>query len=213
MSLFGPLEKKLVDKYTPKIPKCIETYHLTLLTILWSLLIVLFGFFAKYNLNWLWLVSLMISFQYITDLFDGAVGRYRDTGLVKWGYYMDHFLDYIFLCSILVAYMFIVPDEMKYIQFFILAVFGAFMVNSYLSFASTNEFKIDYMKIGPTEVRLGFIIVNTLWIVFGQTYLRWTLPFVLIASLVCIMIVIYRTQKVIWKIDMKEKKSRKKSKV
>ncbi|MBM3199788.1 hypothetical protein FJZ53_02535 [Candidatus Woesearchaeota archaeon] len=148
----------------------------------------------------------MIVFQYVTDLFDGAVGRYRNTGLVKWGYYMDHFLDYIFLCSVLIAYMFLVPDNMKWIQFFILALFGAFMVNSYLSFASTNEFKIEYLKIGPTEVRLGFIIANTLWIVFGHTYLKWSLPFVLVASILGLTFTVYRTQKHIWSIDMEEEK-------
>jgi len=206
-SLFGSLEKKIVEKFTPKIPLCIETYHLTLLTILWSLLIVLFGYLAKNNLNWLWMISLMIVFQYITDLFDGAVGRYRNTGLVKWGYYMDHFLDYIFLCSILIGYMFILPEELNYLLFFILAILGSFMVNSYLSFAATNELKISYLKIGPTEVRLGFIIVNTSWIIFGQTYLRWTLPFALIVSLICIIIVVYRTQKYIGGLDRKGKDS------
>lgn len=205
MSLFGPLEKKIVEKYTSKIPKCVETYHLTMLTVLWSGLIVVFGVLARDDIRWLWLVSLMIAFQYVTDLFDGAVGRYRNTGLVKWGYYMDHFLDYIFLCSILIAYMFIVPDNMKWIQFFILALFGAFMVNSYLSFASTNEFKIEYLKIGPTEVRLAFIIVNTLWIIFGHTYLQWSLPFVLVASILGLTYTVYNTQKYIWAIDMKEK--------
>lgn len=207
-SIFGVLEKKLVEKYTSRIPKSIETYHLTMLTVLWSAMIVIFGFLAKNNIKWLLPISLMIIFQYITDLFDGAVGRYRNTGLVKWGYYMDHFLDYIFLCSILIAYMFIVPDSMRWILFFILAVFGAFMVNSYLSFAATNEFKIAYMKIGPTEVRLGFIIINLLWVIFGQTYLRWTLPFALVASLAALTITVYRTQKYIWGIDMKDKKTK-----
>src|SRR3989338_1548416 len=101
-------ENKFRNKIVPHIPRFIETYHLTCLTFLWSGLIVLFGWLARNDINWLWFISLMIIFQYITDLFDGALGRYRDTGLIKWGYYMDHFLDYVFLCSILIAYSFIV---------------------------------------------------------------------------------------------------------
>lgn len=203
LSLFGGFEKWYVPKLVPYVPKFIETYHLTYMTILWSLLIVFFGYLAISDINWLWGISVCIFLQYVTDVFDGAVGRYRKTGLIKWGYYMDHFLDYIFLCSILIAYMFIVPVEIRYYMFFILAIFGAFMVNSYLSFSALNEFKIDYLGIGPTEVRLGFIIVNTLWIIFGQTYLKWTLPFVLILSVLSVCFVVYRTQKHIWKIDMK----------
>ena len=105
------IETNFENKYVSKIPNFIETYHLTYMTIIWSALIVFFGFLAIKNINWLWLVSLMIVFQYLTDLFDGAVGRYRDTGLIKWGYYMDHFLDYIFLGSILITYLFLLPSE------------------------------------------------------------------------------------------------------
>jgi phosphatidylglycerophosphate synthase len=150
----------------------------------------------------------MIFFQYITDLFDGAVGRYRNTGLVRWGYYMDHLLDYLFLCSVLIGYSFILPDRFKYLLFFILAIFGAFMVNSYLAFAVTNKFKIAYLKIGPTEIRILFIVINTLLIIFGKTYMGEVLPFILFLSLAGLCFVVYKTQKYIWKLDMANKKSK-----
>jgi len=204
--VFSVPERWLVNRLVSKVPKCIETYHLTYMTIIWSALIVLFSYFARNNLNWLWLVSLMIFFQYITDLFDGAVGRYRNTGLIKWGYYMDHFLDYIFLCLILLGYAFILPPTFDYTLLTILAIFGAFMVNSYLSFAATNKFKIHYLKIGPTEVRLIFIIINTLLIIFGKTYMAVALPYVLGFSFLGLILVVYRTQKKIWAIDMQNKK-------
>ncbi|MHC4068087.1 MAG: CDP-alcohol phosphatidyltransferase family protein [Planctomycetota bacterium] len=204
-SILHRAETGMKEWMVPKVPKCVETYHLTLTTVLWSLLIIVFSFLAKYNINWLWLVSLMIFLQYITDLLDGAVGRARDTGLIKWGFYMDHFLDYIFLCSILIGYSLILPDHYKYILFFILAMFGAFMVNSFLSFAATNKFKISYLGIGPTEVRLIFIMVNTLLIVFGKTYLAIALPFVLAFSVFGLFVVVFKTQKYLWEIDMANK--------
>ncbi|MCD4704856.1 hypothetical protein K8R66_02145 [bacterium] len=204
-SLFTPWEKKFVAKYVAKIPKGIETYHLTLTTIIWSGLIILSGYLAQKNLNWLWLSSIMIVFQYITDLFDGAVGRYRDTGLVKWGFYMDHLLDYFFLCAILISYVFFLPMEYRYIQFFTLAILAGYMVNSFLSFAATNEFEISYLKIGPTEIRLLFIIINTLFIIFGKTYLLFALPFSFVFIVIGLIIVVYKTQKNLWKIDMRNK--------
>src|SRR3989339_1175510 len=94
--LFSKWEKKFVEKFTPKIPRQIETYHLTMSTVFWSLAIIAFGYLAKQvNIHFLWGTSIMIIGQYLTDLFDGAVGRYRKTGLIRWGYYMDHLLDYI----------------------------------------------------------------------------------------------------------------------
>ncbi|MEM7396203.1 MAG: CDP-alcohol phosphatidyltransferase family protein, partial [Verrucomicrobiota bacterium] len=189
----------------PRMPQSIETWHLTLSTIAWSLLIIVFSFLARYDTRWLWLVSLMIFFQYITDLMDGAVGRLRNTGLVKWGYYMDHFLDYLFLCSILIGYAMLLEDHNKYMLFFVLALFGAFMVNSFLSFSATGEFKISYLGIGPTEVRIVFIVINTLIILFGQTHIARALPYVLVLSTFGLFITVYRTQKRIWDIDMNNK--------
>ena len=204
--ILSSLEHKFVAAYVSKIPLFIETYHLTYSTILWCILILVFSYFATTNLSWLWLVSLMIFFQYLTDLFDGAVGRYRKTGLITWGYYMDHFLDYFFLCSILIGYAFLLPDFYDIFLFFILAIFGGFMVNSYLSFAATNQFRIHYLGVGPTEIRLLFILINTLIIVFGKTYMTFSLPFVLVFSFLGLFFVVFKTQKYLWNRDMKHKK-------
>src|SRR3989338_9365029 len=207
-SILGSLEKKCIVAFAPKVPHWIETYHLTYLTIPISLCLVLFGFFAQWNISWLWGSSIMIALQWVTDSLDGAVGRLRNTGLIRWGYYMDHFLDYIFLCSILIGYSFIIPNgHFLYLLFFVLAVFGAFMVNSYLQFAATNEFKISYLGIGPTEVRLIFILINTLFIFFGKTYLAFSLPYILLFSLLGLILVVGKTGKYIWNMDMEHKKN------
>ena len=89
-SFLSPLERRLAPIVIPRIPKWLETYHLTMLTLVWSLMILVFSFLAAKNLRWLWMVSLMIFLQWVTDHYDGKVGKYRNTGLVRWGYYMDH---------------------------------------------------------------------------------------------------------------------------
>ena len=90
--------------------------------------------------------------QYISDVLDGAVGRYRDTGLVKWGFYMDHLLDYMFLASVIIGYSLIFTNIPWYWFIGVLALGGAFMVNMFLSFAATNEFRISVLKIGPKNI-------------------------------------------------------------
>lgn len=205
-NFFASFEKNLTTRFTPHIPSWIETYHLTLTTILWSAGAILFGFLARQDFIWLIGMCAMIVLQYITDLFDGAVGRYRNTGLIKWGYYMDHFLDYIFLCSLLIGYAFIIPNQFFDMYFFILALLGSFMVSSYLAFAATNRFRISYVGVGPTEIRLLFIVLNILLIIFGKTYMAWTLPGILVCALFGLVYVVYQTQKEIWALDMETKK-------
>lgn len=198
-------EQAFVRWGTPKIPGWIETWHLTYMTFFWCLGALFFGYMAQFNIQWLWGASATIIGQYLTDLFDGAVGRARGTGLIKWGYYMDHFLDYLFMCSLLVGYTFFIPDPYNHL-FYILVVFGAFMVNAFVSFAATNEFRVSYFGIGPTEGRIGFLIVNGMLIISDKVFLSQFLPVLLAVAFFCLCAVVYKTQKTIWETDMEIKK-------
>ena len=206
--LFSNFETRFVEKTIHLIPDWLETYHLTMMTLIWSAIIALAGYLAIGNINWLWLVSVMIIFQYITDLFDGKIGKLRGTGLVKWGYFMDHFLDYIFLCSILIAYFFLVPGNYQPLAFATSLIIIGFMVNFYLFFAATNKFKISHFGIGPTESRLFFVVANTLIIFLGPERLLSALPFAAIIASIALVIVVFQSHKEAWKIDMEEKKGK-----
>jgi len=204
-TLLAQWEKKFIDAYTPRFPKWIEGYHLTLLTIPWSIGLIAFGWLAKDNIHWLWVSSLMLVLQWFTDCFDGALGRYRDTGIPKWGYFMDHFLDFVFMCSIFIGYSFLVEGTNKTLVYLLIPVFGSFMASSFLAFGSTGEFKITYLGAGPTEIRIGFIVLNCLIIFFGAGWISKLLIFILVISIVFLCIIVYRTQKYIWQTDMRDK--------
>ncbi|HYP54249.1 MAG TPA: CDP-alcohol phosphatidyltransferase family protein, partial [Pyrinomonadaceae bacterium] len=126
-SFLSPLEKRLGRVVLPRIPAWLETYHLTWLTLLWSALVLVFSGMAARDLRWLWGASAMICLQWATDHFDGKIGKLRGTGLVKWGFYMDHLLDYVFLCSVLVGYALILPERSALHLLAVLALFGGFM--------------------------------------------------------------------------------------
>lgn len=205
--LAGP-ERKLIDYFVPKFPRFIEGYHLTLSNILWSAGLVLFGYLAQRNILWLWGSCFMLFMQWFSDSFDGSLGRYRDTGIPKWGYYMDHFLDYLFMCSILIGYSFLLKPEVRHLLLLLMPVYGAFMVSAYLSFAATNEFKITYMKLGPTELRILLILLNAAIMVFGIGFFERALPSVFVFVFLGLCVAVFRTQKYIWKKDMEEKRKR-----
>jgi archaetidylinositol phosphate synthase len=205
VSILHNAEDRLKATLIPCVPKGIETYHLTLTTIVWSVLVILFSWLATFNRQWMWGVSGAIVAQYVTDLLDGAIGRHRNTGLVKWGYYMDHFLDYVFLCAMLIGYSLLIPNHMKYTMFFVMAVFCGFMVNSFLQFAATNKFKIAYWGIGPTEMRLVFILINTLIIYLNQSIYVSTVPYVLGIASFGLFFTALNTQRELWAIDMTAK--------
>jgi len=205
-SFLTPLERRLAIRVLPRIPNWLQTYHLTMMTLLWSGLILFFSFLAARNLRWLWMVSVMVFLQYVSDHYDGKIGKYRNTGLVRWGYYMDHLLDYVFLCSIIVGYSFILPDKSRYQILIMLAIFAGYEVSTFLSFGATDKLKISFLKLGPTEFRLAVIVINALLVEYGTRKMVNGLKYVNIGAAIVLAVMVYNTHKTIWEMDMKEKK-------
>ena len=204
--LFGP-EKKFILWLAPKFPAWTTSRVLTMMTVLWILGVIGFGMLAgrTNNLHWLWLSSLMIFLQWFTDCFDGAVGRARNEGLIKWGFYMDHFLDFVFMCSVFIGWSFLFDGINAKLMWFMSLGMGCLMVNAFLAFGATNQFKITYLATGPTEMRLYFMILNTAITIFGINWLeRWILC-IFCAFWLGIITVVFRTQKSIYALDMEIK--------
>jgi len=204
-SVLTPAETALKNWLVPKIPATIETWHLTFMTLAWSAGVLIFGALAIDDLRWIWGITLMIVLQYVTDLADGEVGRRRDTGLIKWGFYMDHFLDYLFLCCLVLAGYLFSPESVQVWFVVLLILVSAFMVNSFLSFAATNEFEIYHYGFGPTETRIVFVMINTYIILFGTGHFYWMLP---VTCLLCGIGLIVNTWQIhgkLWQIDMENK--------
>ena len=204
-SIFSPWERRFVARYVTSVPRWLETYHLTLLTVVWCGGILWFGWLAQRDILWMWMISLMIVLQYITDLFDGAVGRYRNTGLVKWGFFMDHFLDYIFLCALLTAYHTVAPKGFDGWFMVLLGLTGAHMAHSFLAFGATNEFRIAFHGVGPTEMRLAFIVINTFTMYTPRSWYEYTVPALTVAVLAGLILVVFNTQRRLWRADMEAK--------
>src|SRR5262245_26355796 len=206
-SFLTPLERRIAVRVLPRIPGWLQTNNLTMMTLIWSASILIFSYLAATDLRWLWIVSAMIFLQYVTDHYDGKVGKYRGTGLVRWGYYMDHLLDYVFLCSVIIGYSFILPERSRYQVLIMLAIFAGYEVSTFLSFAATDRLQISYFKFGPTEFRLALIIINTLLVQYGTKKMIGGLKYVNIGAAIGLALMIYRTHKLIWELDMKEKRS------
>ncbi|MDP3722139.1 MAG: CDP-alcohol phosphatidyltransferase family protein [Candidatus Omnitrophota bacterium] len=204
--LLDRFEQALVKRCVSKIPPWLQTYHLTLLSLVWSGLILLCSRLATEDIHWLWGSSAVILCQYVTDLFDGAVGRYRNTGLVRWGYYMDHLLDFVFLGAVGGGYAWIVPEAYRLHVLLLMGCYATLMVSTFLAFNVTNEFQLAYFRIGPTEARIVLLAINALLILsegFRQRLERAS-PAILAVSVAALAVVVYRTQRRLWTMDVPE---------
>ena len=178
------------------------SHHLTYITILWSAGCVLFGWLAQDNLVWLHGMSVMVFGQWLTDSFDGSLGKYRKQGLVKWGFFMDHFLDMCFAGCIVIGYSFLVEVEwLKFLFMLLLLITTAMMAVSFLSFAATNQFQIAYYGIGPTEIRIGYIALNTFVFFAGTDLFSWGVPVILGMNAAVLLMMVVQSSKAIWQLD------------
>ena len=195
-------EKVVIDALLPRVPLWLNTAHLTLMTILWAVGVILFGFLATHSMNWLWGFSICIFFQHITDMLDGAVGRSRNTGLIKWGFYMDHFLDYIFMCAMVIGYSFILPSSYAPFVLLCLTLVGGFMVHTFLDFGITNDFKISFNRFGVSEIRYVFIIFNMALMTFGKDLFIKILPYFIVGFGIALFTIVYKSQQLYQRMDM-----------
>ena len=201
-SILGPMERTFIDWAIPRVPRPILSHHLTSLTLLWSIGTVLFGWLAVDQRAWLHGMSAMVFLQWLTDSLDGSLGKYRKQGLVKWGFFADHLLDFLFAGSIVIGYSFLV--EAKWLEFLfliLLLVTSATMAVSFLSFAATNQFQIAYYGIGPTEIRIGYIALNTFVYFVGTEIFSWGVPVIVALNLLAFGVLAAQTSQKLWRID------------
>jgi phosphatidylglycerophosphate synthase len=118
---------------------------------------------------------------------------------------MDHFLDFLFLCSLCFAGYLILPPGLSGWIFALLIILLSFLVVTFLAFSCTNQFEIYHLNLGPTEVRALVIIVNCLLILFGLERLKITLPVVCLVLTILLIIYAYKMSAKIWRLDMNAK--------
>lgn len=85
----------------------------------------------------------------------------------------------------------------------LLSIWAGFLVNSFLGFSVTGEFRIAHFGVGPTELRAFVIVINTLVATMGAAILvELMIPVISLSGLI-LAITIYRTQRKAWAIDRK----------
>ncbi|MAG28535.1 hypothetical protein CL632_00080 [bacterium] len=204
-SVLWNTEQRFIRKMLPHIPRFLNGYNLTMLGIIWIILIVVFSYFAQENINWLWGNSVVLVLHYMTDSFDGALGRFRNSGLVRWGFYMDHLLDFVFMAALVVGFAFLVDGSNIYWLIAMLIIISTIGVNSILAFSVFGALKISNFKYGPTEARITLIIINTLIIYYGIYLLETILPYFVVLFFIYMLGAVFRVQKKMYKLDMQNK--------
>jgi phosphatidylglycerophosphate synthase len=112
------------------------------------------------NPAWLWVASGLLVVHWLGDSLDGTLARVRRIERPRYGYYLDHLVDAISTACIglglgLSPFMLLSTGAVIVVAYLMLSI------NVYLESYALGRFSIGYGRIGPTEVRVLLIALNT----------------------------------------------------
>jgi archaetidylinositol phosphate synthase len=153
-------ERAVLPRLAAALPKWVKPDHMTVLGLLASTGIAFAYMLTNRDARWLWAVNALLVVQWYGDSLDGTLARYRKAERPRYGYYLDHLTDAYSTLMIglglgLSPYMLLSVGLAIVIAYLILSI------NVYLETHVFGEFTFSYGRLGPTEVRVLLIILNT----------------------------------------------------
>lgn len=157
----GPWEKKVLRGLALALPGKIVPDHLTVLALIGTLLSGIAYILSWRTHWWLFVSSLGFVINWYGDSLDGTLARVRHIERERYGYFVDHIADAfttVFICIALGI------SPYMQIEIAMTLALGYLLLNVYthISAYTQGEFRISYLKIGPTEIRILIILFNTM---------------------------------------------------
>ena len=152
-SLLAMPERYVLQEMARRMPSWVTPDHLTLLG-LGSMLMAGVAFWAaRGNPRALILVVVALALNWFGDSLDGTLARVRNRQRPRYGFYVDHVVDLIgtaFLLGGLALSGYMSPI----IAIGLLAVYSMVEAEVYLATHVRGVFRMAFMRVGPTELRI-----------------------------------------------------------
>ncbi len=162
-SFINAAEKKALVWLAKRQPRWVTSDMLTAVGTLGSLIVAIGFVLSNYSIQWLWLSSFGLLVNWYGDSLDGTLARVHNCQRPIYGYYLDHTVD-----CINEGLMFIGAGLSPFLHLdFALLAFAIYLVltiNVSINAHLKGEFRLTYIKLGPTEFRLLIVLANTLLI-------------------------------------------------
>lgn len=177
--LLGPLERPALAFFAKNMPKWVNSDMLTVLGLLGSVLAAvayaIVGTGSVKGNPWLFVASLGFVINWFGDSLDGTLARYRNLSRPNYGYYTDHAIDGITSVLVFVGIGLSGIVEIN-VALFAMSGWLLLMLQVYLKTHATGVFEMTSIKLGPTEMRLVIIILNTVVYFLGAGKTLFELP-------------------------------------
>ena len=177
-SILNAAEKKVLVWLAERQPSWMTSDILTYIGTFGAIVIAVGYILSSRDMNWLWLSSLGFVVNWYGDSLDGTLARVRNRQRPIYGYYLDHTVDAV---NELIIVLGIGLSGMVHLSLalLILALYLMLTINVSINAHLKKEFRLTYARMGPTELRIIMIIVNTVLVLipsigtFSHTFMLW----------------------------------------
>jgi archaetidylinositol phosphate synthase len=158
--LLARAERRLLRAIAGRLPRRVLPDDLTALGVAAALGICAAYLLSNEGSGWLWVASALLVVHWLGDSLDGTLARVRDIQRARYGYYLDHLVDAVSTAAIGIG-LGLSPYMLLSVGTLIVVAYLVLSINVYLESQALDRFSIGYGLIGPTEMRLVLIALNT----------------------------------------------------
>jgi archaetidylinositol phosphate synthase len=161
-SILSPLEKRVLLFLAGRMPARINSDHLTALALAAMLGGGLAFWAARVYPACVVLVVVCLAINWFGDSLDGTLARVRKHERPRYGYYVDHMVDMLGMLFLfgglgLSGYMHPLIALGLVVAYFLMSI------EVFLAAQVLGQFKITYLMMGPTELRI-ILSAGALWL-------------------------------------------------
>lgn len=161
-------EKRLLRQLAKSTPPWIKSDHMTALAMIATIIIALGYVLTHYSVWWLLLCNIGLVIHWYGDSLDGTLARVRGNERERYGYFIDHICDAWSIFIIAVA-MGISPLLQMETALFVALAYCLMNIYVHIVAYTRQQFLLSHGKLGPTEFRIMFIIINSIAIFWNPS--------------------------------------------
>lgn len=168
--LLAHAERQVLLWLAHRLPERIHSDHLTALAVVGTAIASLS--FALARLFPVALVGVVagLAINWFGDSLDGTVARVRKQERPRYGFYVDHVLDVVG-ATMLMGGMALSGLMTPLVALGVLVAYLLVSAEVFLSTAVGGEFRMSFVRIGPTELRIGIAALSLALIAWPTTAL------------------------------------------
>ena len=152
-SILAAAEKRLLIFIAERLPRAVNSDHLTSLALAAMGLAGAAFAAARWDHRALWLVVVALALNWFGDSLDGTLARVRRAERPRYGFYVDHVLD-IVGTTLLVGGLACSPFMTPTVALALLIAYLLVAGEVFLATAVRGVFRMSVGGVGPTELRI-----------------------------------------------------------